>query len=170
MDFDLQLNRNRLPVQGRRLVLPLEYGLQGSTDQQWVFAQHARLDHIPVFIYHCIDKYRSRNARISRERRVYRIHGICLARGFDTRANPHQLRENLLACSRPVFEPWQAPHAGRKCIKRAKSLFHWESVELIDFSLDIKERRLGREHGVSAPVAAICESRSFLRPTRLAST
>src|SRR5579864_5331085 len=38
MHLNLQFDGNRLAVQGSRLILPLQYGLQRFIDQQWMSA------------------------------------------------------------------------------------------------------------------------------------
>src|SRR6266850_8468154 len=55
--------RNRLPVQGSRLILPQQHGLERRIHEQRVPAHHARLDDIPVFINHRIDNHRAPNVR-----------------------------------------------------------------------------------------------------------
>jgi hypothetical protein len=85
----LQLNRNRLAVQGSRLILPLRHGFQRRIDEERMSAHHACLDDIPVFINQRLNNQRASNVRLSRERRILRIREIRLARRFNMPTNPH---------------------------------------------------------------------------------
>ena len=87
MHLHLQHNRNRLPVQGSRLIFPLQYRLQRRAYQQRMSAHNARLYHVPLLVDHCVNDYGSSDVCFEGQWRIFRIDVIGLTRCFNPGAS-----------------------------------------------------------------------------------
>ena len=89
MHLDLQLDRNRLAVQGGGLIFPLQHRLQSSLYKKRVSAHSPRLDDIPLFIDDRVNDDGSLDVCLPGQWRIFRIYVKGLARRSKQRASAH---------------------------------------------------------------------------------